>query len=166
MLENVCPTILASAGIKQFLGNQESFSGKYFVFDSMHSGKIRTYNDTCPTLLSRMGTGGNQIPITFSAQSFAKINSSSIGSTLKATGGMYDGGSENYVVQNMAVRKLTPIECERLQGLPDNYTNIPYKGKKNSPLSKRYEAIGNSIAVPVLKWIFSKIEKTSKHLII
>lgn len=129
------------------------------IYDFLHSGNVRTYDDTCPTLLSRMGTGGNQIPITFSAQSFAKIQASHVGSTLKATGGMQDGGSENYVVQDLFVRKLIPLECERLQGLPDNYTDIPYKGKPNSPLSKRYEAIGNSIAVPVLKWIFKRMKK-------
>lgn len=135
------------------------------IYDVMHSRSVRTYDNSCSTLLSRI-TGENQIPVTFSAKSFANIQASSIGSTLKATGGMQDGGSENYVIQNLFVRKLTPLECERLQGLPDNYTDIPYKGKPNSPLSKRYEAIGNSIAVPVLEWIFKRMEKvTNKEML-
>ena len=54
---------------------------------------------------------------------------------------------------NMAVRRLTPIECERLQGFPDNYTNI----KDNCPDGPRYKALGNSMAVPVMRWIGEKI---------
>ena len=57
------------------------------------------------------------------------------------------------VMQNMAVRKLTPVECERLQGFPDNYTNI----KENCPDGSRYKALGNSMAVPVMKWIGERI---------
>jgi DNA (cytosine-5)-methyltransferase 1 len=57
------------------------------------------------------------------------------------------------ILQNMAVRKLTPVECERLQGFPDNYTNI----KENCPDGPRYKALGNSMAVPVMKWIGERI---------
>ena len=54
---------------------------------------------------------------------------------------------------NMAVRRLTPIECERLQGFPDNYTNI----KDGCPDGPRYKALGNSMAVPVMRWIGERI---------
>lgn len=104
------------------------------------------------------------MPVTFCAQSFSKIKQSTIGSTLKAKGGMQGGGSENYVVDAFSLRKLSPRECERLQGFSDDYTDIPYKGKLHSPLSKRYEAIGNSIAVPVLEWIFKRMEIVLCHL--
>lgn len=59
------------------------------------------------------------------------------------------------------VRKLTPVECERLQGFPDNWTKIPYRGKaaEDCPDSPRYKAIGNSMAVPVIKWIGDRIIK-------
>ena len=59
-----------------------------------------------------------------------------------------------------AVRRLTPTECERLQGFPDNYTQIPYRKKdaENCPDSPRYKAMGNSMAVPVMKWIGERIE--------
>ena len=54
---------------------------------------------------------------------------------------------------NMAVRRLTEVECERLQGFPDNYTNI----KENCPSGVRYKALGNSMAVPVMRWIGERI---------
>ena len=57
------------------------------------------------------------------------------------------------IKSNTVVRRLTPIECERLQGFPDNYTNIPWKGKPSSPDVRRYKALGNSMAVPVMQWI-------------
>lgn len=58
----------------------------------------------------------------------------------------------------MAVRRLTPVECERLQGFPDNYTNIPWKGK-DAPDSARYKAMGNSMAVPVMRWVGQRIQE-------
>jgi DNA (cytosine-5)-methyltransferase 1 len=64
-------------------------------------------------------------------------------------------GHEPSVVADMAVRRLTPVECERLQGFPDNYTNI----KENCPDGPRYKALGNSMAVPVMSWIGKKIQK-------
>jgi DNA (cytosine-5)-methyltransferase 1 len=57
------------------------------------------------------------------------------------------------------VRRLTPLECERLQGFPDNYTAV--QGAKDSP---RYQAIGNSMAVPVMAWIGRRIDLMDKHL--
>lgn len=54
---------------------------------------------------------------------------------------------------NWEIRRLTPIECERLQGFPDNYTNIPWRGKPESPNSLRYKALGNSMALPCLRYI-------------
>jgi DNA (cytosine-5)-methyltransferase 1 len=62
------------------------------------------------------------------------------------------------VMQNMAVRRLTPTECERLQGFPDNYTNIPWRGKPDSPDAPRYKAMGNSMAVPVMAWLGKRIQ--------
>ena len=59
----------------------------------------------------------------------------------------------------MAVRRLTPKECERLQGFPDNHTLIPWRGKpaKQCPDGPRYKALGNSMAVPCMAWIGSRI---------
>lgn len=64
------------------------------------------------------------------------------------------GGNVPYAQKGMQVRRLTPMECERLQGFPDNYTNIP-----NASDSHRYKALGNSMAVPVMKWIGKRIAK-------
>jgi len=58
---------------------------------------------------------------------------------------------------SMAVRRLTPVECERLQGFPDNYTNIPWRKAAESPDGPRYKALGNSMAVPVMAWIGKRI---------
>jgi DNA (cytosine-5)-methyltransferase 1 len=69
-----------------------------------------------------------------------------------------DGGRHDGVMQtNMAVRRLTPVECERLQGFPDNYTNI----KDKCPDGPRYKALGNSWAVPVVRWIGERIAKAA-----
>lgn len=57
-----------------------------------------------------------------------------------------------------SVRRLTPRECERLQGFPDDYTLIPYRGKPASDTA-RYRALGNSMAVPVMRWIGKRINR-------
>jgi DNA (cytosine-5)-methyltransferase 1 len=82
--------------------------------------------------------------------------------TLKArTAG---GGFEGSVMQtNMAVRRLTPVECERLQGFPDGYTDIQPKGKA-TPDGPRYKALGNSMAVPVMAWIGKRIQQVEDIL--
>lgn len=109
-----------------------------------------------------------------------------VGGTVKRTGGALSGGSEtlivdigatlstgfggrgvdsdqicngNCVINYPKVRKLTPIECERLQGFPDNYTRIPWRSKtaEQCPDTPRYMAIGNSMAVPVIRWIGERI---------
>ena len=66
--------------------------------------------------------------------------------------------------QDMMVRRLTPIECERLQGFPDNYTQIPWrnKGAEDCPDGPRYKAMGNSMAVPVMRWIGERIDLVNK----
>ena len=68
------------------------------------------------------------------------------------------GGRMDGVMHNMAVRRLTPVECERLQGFPDHYTDIKPKGKP-TPDGPRYKALGNSMAVPVMKWIGERINQ-------
>ena len=58
---------------------------------------------------------------------------------------------------SMTVRRLIPTECERLQGFPDGWTDIPYKGKPHPSDTVRYKALGNSMAVPVMRWIGERI---------
>ena len=59
--------------------------------------------------------------------------------------------------RGLTVRRLTPRECERLQGFPDDYTDIPYRNKEHAPDGARYKALGNSMAVPVMRWIGERI---------
>jgi DNA (cytosine-5)-methyltransferase 1 len=69
-------------------------------------------------------------------------------------------------VPNMAVRRLTPVECERLQGFPDNWSRISWKGKpeEQCPDGPRYKACGNSMAVPVMRWIGERIAAVNSTL--
>jgi DNA (cytosine-5)-methyltransferase 1 len=62
---------------------------------------------------------------------------------------------------SMAVRRLTPVECERLQGFPDSYTDIKSKNKP-TPDGPRYKALGNSMAVPVMAWIGQRIQEVEQ----
>lgn len=73
--------------------------------------------------------------------------------TLQIHGGK-PGGREK---RDLTVRRLTPRECERLQGFPDDYTDIPYRNKEHAPDGARYKALGNSMAVPVMRWIGERI---------
>ncbi len=74
-----------------------------------------------------------------------------------------DGGRHDGVMTTaMQVRRLTPVECERLQGFPDGYTDIPWRNKAESPDGPRYKALGNSMAVPVMRWIGERINEVSK----
>lgn len=68
---------------------------------------------------------------------------------------------DKHAVATSLVRRLTPTECERLQGFPDSYTKIPYRNKKadDCPDGPRYAALGNSMAVPVMRWIGERIQK-------
>tara|TARA_R110001592_G_scaffold334037_1_gene618197 strand:- start:50 stop:1255 length:1206 start_codon:yes stop_codon:yes gene_type:complete len=76
-------------------------------------------------------------------------------------GGPVGGNQGGDFIQQSAVRRLTPTECERLQGFPDNYTEIPWRNKpaEDCPVGPRYKAMGNSMAVPVMRWIGERIQK-------
>ena len=75
----------------------------------------------------------------------------------KACGGVNSSGPK---VMQSSVRRLTPTECERLQGFPDNYTQIAWRNKpaEDCPDGPRYKAMGNSMAVPVMRWIGERIQ--------
>jgi len=73
-----------------------------------------------------------------------------------------DGGRhEGVMTPAMQVRRLTPRECERLQGFPDDYTLIPFRGKPAAD-GNRYKALGNSMAVNVMSWIGSRLDQASR----
>ncbi len=129
----------------------------------------------CQTVTARWGTGGGSTPIvahqTFNEQSFSSYKESDKCSTLKAKAGNIGNGSECLVAEKTVrwiVRRLTPVECERLQGYPSGWTDIgdwtDSKGKKHKYAdSPRYNALGNSIALPQWFWLVQKMRPFLKE---
>lgn len=140
----------------------------------------------CHTLTSRMGTGGGNVPlVAFGigngqaneavAPAFEKARTLNtmhdaqavfcpdVANALKAKANLdFREDSETYPVHSGKVRRLTPLECERLQGYPDGWTDIgewvDSKGKKRQTTdSARYKALGNSIALPPWKWVLKRL---------
>ena len=115
----------------------------------------------CHTLTYRMGTGGGNVPIMFRQQNFGSYDRDNVAGTCKARDGK-DGTTNLVAREDMTVRRLTPLECERLQGFPDGWTDIgdwqDSKGKKRQTTdSARYKALGNSIALPPWKWVLKRL---------
>ena len=92
------------------------------------------------------GQGSKAGGIGYAEEQSPTLTSASSGTNLAPT-----------IMQNMAVRRLTPVECERLQGFPDGHTDVPYRGKAAAD-GPRYKAIGNSMAVPCMAWIGQRIK--------
>ena len=88
----------------------------------------------------------------------AELGEPGIANALRGSDGGRAGEGAGAVLNGMQVRRLTPVECERLQGFPDGYTNIPWRGKPESPDGSRYKALGNSWAVPVVRYIGERIK--------
>jgi DNA (cytosine-5)-methyltransferase 1 len=80
-----------------------------------------------------------------------------------STGGGKPGQGSPTIMAGYAVRRLTPVECERLQGFPDDYTAVPYRGKVAAD-GPRYKSLGNSMAVPVMRWIGERIQSVEEIL--
>jgi DNA (cytosine-5)-methyltransferase 1 len=109
-------------------------------------------------------------PIAFTAKDYA-ADAGHVAPTLRAmphaashaNGGgqvaicVQEGRVDARKMKRMAVRRLLPVECERLLGMPDDYTLIPYRGNPAAD-GPRYRAIGNSMAVPVMRWIGRRIQ--------
>jgi len=103
------------------------------------------------------------VPIVFTQDSqFGGANCNDVCPTLSKcglSGTMGGAGAEVLsVLPTMQVRRLTPKECERLQGFPDDYTLVPYR-KKPAADGPRYKSLGNSMAVPVMRWIGERIKQ-------
>lgn len=119
--------------------------------------------DKCPTL-----NCNHEQPIVFNAQGSASQGASvgEVSPTLDRSKTPAVCFQQNHLCEGAVLRRLTPIECERLQGFPDNWTRIPYRGKpaEQCPDGPRYKACGNSMAVPVMRWIGERIEKAQKMM--
>lgn len=148
---------------------------------------IRECGEQVPALQARMGTGGNQVPLTYGigngqacevsimaeeiAQTLNTMHDAQavmcpdVAHALRAKANCaYREDAETYPGQNMVVRRLTPMECERLQGFPDHWTDIgewtDEKGKKHKDAdSPRYKALGNSIALPFWDWMLRRMAR-------
>lgn len=164
------------------------------ILDMSHAcDVIRDCGEVAPSLQARMGTGGNQIPLTYQMQGFGDYREGGVASSCKqrdfkdstdlvcsvdcrnfTEGGEINGTLQakesggqslnlnNTVRQNMVVRRLTPLECERLQGFPDHWTDLgewtDSRGKRHKDAdSPRYKALGNSIALPPWKWLLKRL---------
>ena len=217
--EELSPTLNAECG-----GNKPAV----VALDMTHAcDVIRECGEQVPALQARMGTGGNQVPLTYQdvtgtlspgahagsyngqdayndmlvcgatpdaarailyqpksameenwAESETKnalrageskvshaVVCEDVSHALRAKANCaYREDAETYLVQNMVVRRLTPLECERLQGFPDHWTDIgewtDEKGKKHKNAdSPRYKALGNSIALPFWDWMLRRMAR-------
>ena len=176
------------------IGNQDLLDGRGLCFEplqnplsgehtktvyEMHAqdARVQDVGNVLPTMSATYGSGGGNIPVTYGIPD-ANTVGNPIGTDLyngnitgdiaatMGTPGSSINASGPTLMQNMMVRRLTPIECERLQGFPDDYTRIPWRKKPASvcPDGPRYKAIGNSWAVPVVSWIGARIAKElSRH---
>lgn len=132
---------------------------------------VVTVRDVAQTITSNYGkqcdnsdTGlGPNVVIAFAENSRSELRyeggDGAVAGALK-TGGGKPGQSYPVAQIGMAVRRLTPRECERLQGFPDDWTLVPVRGKPAAD-GPRYKAIGNSMAVPVMRWLGKRIEFVS-----
>lgn len=155
------------------------------VLDMSHAcDVIRDCGEVSPSLQARMGTGGNQVPLTYQdvtgtlspGAHAGSYNGQDAYNDMLVCGATPDVAhalrarascacredAETYPVQNMVVRRLTPLECERLQGYPDGWTDIgewcDSKGKRHKDAdSPRYKALGNSIALPFWDFLAKRI---------
>lgn len=157
------------------------------VLDMAHAcDVVRDCGGTSPSLQARMGTGGNQVPLVAYGIGNGQVNEAAtpafekaqtlntmhdaqavfcqdVAHTLKAKANLdFREDRETYQVHGGKVRRLTPLECERLQGFPDGWTDIgewvDSKSKKRQTTdSARYKALGNSIALPPWKWVLKRL---------
>ncbi len=134
------------------------------ILDMSHAcDVIRDCGEVAPCLQSRMGTGGNQIPLTYQMQGFGDYHAGAVASSCKQRDFKDSTDLVCAVVRTaMIVRRLTPMECERLQGFPDHWTDIgewmDSKGKRHKDAdSPRYKALGNSIALPFWDFLAKRI---------
>jgi len=99
---------------------------------------------------------GGQVAVAFAENQRGEVLCKEIMDSLKVGGGK-PGQGYPAVATAMQVRRLTPRECERLMGFPDDYSLVPYRGKSAAD-GNRYKALGNSFAVPVVRWIGYRLQ--------
>ncbi len=118
------------------------------------------FGETSPTLRAMNHSGshanaGGQVAVAFTQNQRNEVRELDVIGALQAQPGMKQ---QAYLSQSLGVRRLTPRECERLQGFPDDYTLVTHRNKPACD-GPRYKAIGNSMAVPVIRWICKRIQE-------
>jgi DNA (cytosine-5)-methyltransferase 1 len=126
------------------------------IFEATRVDDVRIYESYCPTVATYWGTGGARVPYIFPLQGTIIGRSDTSGPQGKGYGEegevmfTLDRVSGHGIATDTTVRRLTPRECERLQGFPDDWTD----GQADS---HRYKQMGNAVAVPVVEWIINRI---------
>ena len=147
-------TLNAAFGSKLGLEDQHINSGApLFVPSTVGSLCARTGR----AMSAQDAQQGHMIPIAFGAQNSAN-QGDSVSEYVTPT---LDKSKTPAAMTAGSVRRLTPVECERLQGFPDDYTLIPYRNRMAAD-GPRYKAMGNSMAVPVMRWIGQRINEVDK----
>lgn len=127
-----------------------------FIFEATRIDDSRFYKNHSPTVATYWGTGGARVPYVYSVREDAKANNFSA-TTSEVTVAInavrpspQSHHAQNFISDTTIVRRLTPTECERLQGFPDGWT----EGQADS---HRYKQMGNAVAVPVVTWIIERM---------
>jgi len=155
--------------------------GLPLVFENHgQDSRVKECEDILPQINARAGTGGMNLPLVLDNN----IPTQDPARTLNSSQNRIDLDTETFIVnarqspypiknkspvlgvssrdhalfENMGVRRLMPVECERLMGFPDNYTLVEYRGKPAAD-GPRYRVLGNSIAVPVIGWILKRLKE-------
>ena len=135
------------------------------AFAQNQLGEVRT-GGIANTLNTNFNASDRNTPcVAFAQNQRAEVTLNDTAGSLKVGGGKPGQGYPAVMTPAMQVRRLVPVECERLQGFPDNYTAIPWRNKsaEDCPDGPRYKALGNSMAVPCMRWIGWRIGLTKRN---
>lgn len=126
------------------------------VYESHNMDARYDEKAVCPALSARMGTGGLNVPLKIDKAYALKVSQTGANGRPYKEGASFSLTGQDYHVVQRIARKLTPKECERLQGLPDGYTDYGSD-------SKRYKALGNGMAQPCADYVMMQVVKAIKR---
>lgn len=147
------------------LGQGYSYLFRYSKSHRTNHIDQRIYNDGTTNTLNTGDGCSNQSTQNIVIRT-AQTGSSECGINENGKTYTLDRAQGQAFLSDTIIRKLTPLECERLQGFPDNWTKIPYRNKDDSqcPKGPRYKAMGNSMAVPVMRWIGERLAIVNAYM--
>lgn len=159
--QKVAKTLLTSQTRGDF--NNQDFVVQAYAMRGREAGNVPELRGDVTSPLRSASGGSTRDIICFSKNMRAELRTHENASCVSASRSGKPGQGIPHLLDGYRVRRLMPIECERLQGFPDNYTLVPHNGKPASD-SARYHAVGNSMAVPVLKWLQERIKLVDRLL--